>query len=317
VSATAGPASATVSFAAGTSGTSPVTAYTVTATDTTAPAHGGQQVTGTASPITLDGLTAGDAYTFTVTATNAVGTGLAAGPSNTAIPERFTTTTALASSSNPSTPDESVTFTATVASAPDAGNVTFAIDGTTATGCAARAIEPAGGQATCQVSGLPAGAHSVTATYDGDARHAGSASAALTQSVVSAPTTLTPPPVVTPFPPDPAIIAGLEAVGGATRTSRTLSFTQRVIAAGTITWRLDLSFYLLKKGSTRKPITIATGTRTVTSAATVHQSLRLDAHARAQLKRYPHTRLVLRATLRLANGRVIQTTKTLPRLTSR
>jgi len=78
VSATAGNASATVSIAApASSGSSAITEYTVTAIDATEPARGGQQATGTASPITVDGLTNGDAYTFTVTATNAVGTGLA------------------------------------------------------------------------------------------------------------------------------------------------------------------------------------------------------------------------------------------------
>ncbi len=52
-------------------GGAPVTGYTVTATG------GGKTVTvpGPASPITVDGLTNGTAYTFTVTATNSAGTG--------------------------------------------------------------------------------------------------------------------------------------------------------------------------------------------------------------------------------------------------
>ena len=141
----------------------------MTAIDVTEPARGGQQATGTASPITVDGLTNGDTYTFTVTATNATGTGLASAASNAVIPERIATTTGLASSANPSTSGQSVTFTATVSPAPDAGAVTFLIDGTTPTGCAARAIDLASGQATCEVSGLPAGTHAVTATYDGTA----------------------------------------------------------------------------------------------------------------------------------------------------
>ena len=62
---------------AGSSGNSAITAYTVTAIDATEPSRGGQQATGTGSPITVDGLTNGDTYTFTVTATNDTGTGLA------------------------------------------------------------------------------------------------------------------------------------------------------------------------------------------------------------------------------------------------
>ena len=47
-----------------------ITGYTVTATDSTTPANGGQTGTGTGSPISVTGLTNGDSYTFTVTATN-------------------------------------------------------------------------------------------------------------------------------------------------------------------------------------------------------------------------------------------------------
>lgn len=75
-SASAGDASATVSFVRpATAGRSAITRYTVTATDTTTRAHGGQTQSGTASPITVRGLTSGDNYTFTVAATNASGTG--------------------------------------------------------------------------------------------------------------------------------------------------------------------------------------------------------------------------------------------------
>jgi hypothetical protein len=82
VLATAGPQSAQVSFTAPAADGSPISSYTVTATDQTTPANGGQTASGPGSPITVSGLTSGDTYTFTVTATNAIGTGPPSAPSN-------------------------------------------------------------------------------------------------------------------------------------------------------------------------------------------------------------------------------------------
>ena len=80
-------ASASVTFSPPASnGGSPVTSYTVTAADSTNPAHGRETVSGASGPITVSGLTNGDSYTFTVTATNAVGTGPASPPSNAVVP---------------------------------------------------------------------------------------------------------------------------------------------------------------------------------------------------------------------------------------
>ena len=68
-SLTAGDGSVGVAFTPGDGqGISPPTGFTVTATDVTTPANGGQTATGSASPITVTGLTNGDTYTFTVTA---------------------------------------------------------------------------------------------------------------------------------------------------------------------------------------------------------------------------------------------------------
>ena len=86
MSATAGDTQATVSFTAPSDNGSAITGYTVTATDTTTPANGGQTATGSGSPITVTGLTNGDSYTFTVTATNGNGSGSGFGASNAVTP---------------------------------------------------------------------------------------------------------------------------------------------------------------------------------------------------------------------------------------
>lgn len=82
VTAVAGDGQATVSFTAPASnGGSTITQYTVTANP------GGITATGSSAPITVTGLTNGTAYTFTVTATNAAGTGAASAVSNSVTPK--------------------------------------------------------------------------------------------------------------------------------------------------------------------------------------------------------------------------------------
>ncbi len=87
VTAIAGDGQATVSFSAPLSdGGSPITSYTVIASSGTITA------TGSSSPITVTGLTNGTIYTFTVTATNAVGTSAPSLPSNSVTPGYFSVT---------------------------------------------------------------------------------------------------------------------------------------------------------------------------------------------------------------------------------
>ncbi len=75
--ATAGNAQASVTFTAPAfTGGAAITSYTVTANP------GGATASGVGSPITVAGLNNGTGYTFSVTATNSVGTGLASAASN-------------------------------------------------------------------------------------------------------------------------------------------------------------------------------------------------------------------------------------------
>ena len=79
---TNGGGQVTVGFTPGAPGSTPTTGYRVIATDLTNAARGGQTATGTASPVTVPGLTNGDAYTFTVTALSADGNSAPSAPSN-------------------------------------------------------------------------------------------------------------------------------------------------------------------------------------------------------------------------------------------
>jgi large repetitive protein len=82
--ATPGDGSAQVSFSLPNNGALPVTSYTVTAVDRVSGTA--KIATGSASPITLRGLTNGDSYTLSVTATNSVGSGYPSDNSNVVVP---------------------------------------------------------------------------------------------------------------------------------------------------------------------------------------------------------------------------------------
>jgi large repetitive protein len=77
---------------------SPITSYTVTAIDLTTSANGGEHASGPSSPVTVSGLTNGDSYDFTVTASNGNGTGPSSLVSSAVTPKKtqsvhFTTST--------------------------------------------------------------------------------------------------------------------------------------------------------------------------------------------------------------------------------
>jgi hypothetical protein len=114
VSAIGGNASATVSWTAPGNGGSPITSYTVTPfVGTTAQTAVTVAGSPPATTTTMSGLTNETAYTFTVSATNAVGTGPASGASNAVTPSATAPT---APAIDPSTP-AIATFSNNVSSA--------------------------------------------------------------------------------------------------------------------------------------------------------------------------------------------------------
>lgn len=145
------------------------------------------------SPVTVNGsaqatlaLATLSAGSHTVSATyNGDGTFTAStGSLPTQVVNKASTTTTLASSLNPATSGQSVTFTATVvAVAPGvgipAGTVTFSIDGVSQSPVTLDGT----GKATFTTSALAVGARSIQALYNGNSNFNASTSATLTQTV--------------------------------------------------------------------------------------------------------------------------------------
>ncbi len=136
--ATPGDGQVSIAFTApADNGGSAITGYTVTSSP------GGITGTGASSPITVTGLDNGTAYTFTVTATNAVGTGGASGVSNAVTPrapqtisfanpgaQNFGTTPTLTASSSADLPVSFSSSTSGVCTITSGGTLTFVTAGT-------------------------------------------------------------------------------------------------------------------------------------------------------------------------------------------
>jgi hypothetical protein len=100
---------------------------------------------------------------------------------------KVTPSVSLIRSSNPANAGVSITFTASVtgSSGVATGTITFRDNGSPISGCSSLTLS--GGSAVCMTSTIPAGSHSITASYGGNAAYNAANSGELSQSVVVAP----------------------------------------------------------------------------------------------------------------------------------
>jgi hypothetical protein len=191
VSANAVPPGASVNFTAPASdGGMPITGYTVTAINETNPSAPAITASGPSSPVQVPGLTAGDTYHFTVSATNLIGTGQPSASSNSVTALVTPTITTLAVTPGPYAVGQPVTYTATVFPVPDGGVVVFNDRGTMISACGAQPVG-ADGTVTCQAPFATAGSHTVAAFYTGDPNNFSSTSNPLVLTVNRGSTTTT------------------------------------------------------------------------------------------------------------------------------
>ena len=162
------------------------------------------------------------------------GDGNHSGSSSTAVSQtvnKANTTTGLASSKNPSTSGDSVTFTATVTPSAATGTVQF-LDGATSLGSAALS----GGTASLSTSALAAGNHSITAVYGGDGTYAGSTSALVTQvvgnGIVATTTSLASSPNPSTFGQSVGLVATVTQSSGTVTPTGTVTFTDGAATIG-------------------------------------------------------------------------------------
>jgi hypothetical protein len=212
IAATVGNAIATVSFTPpANNGGATILSYTVTAT----PVGGGTPITGTgaSSSITVTGLTNGTAYTFSVTATNSVGTSTSSTPSAAVTPAATAPSVPTIISAIGSNGSATVTFAAT------GNNGGSAITGFTVTATSVRGraeITATGTNSPITVTGLANGTSytlTVTAT-----------------DAAGTSTSSTPSSAVTPAPIAPGAPTGIAATGG--NGSAEVSFTPPASTGG-------------------------------------------------------------------------------------
>ena len=211
------PVTITVTLPVGTTGTVTVTSGGQTlGSGPVNPTTGTVTVTTTTLPVGNDPITA----SFGGDSNNNPATG-----STTQTVTKATPVVTLVSSTNPSTPGQSVTFTATLP-AGVTGTVTFT-SGATTLGTSTLT----GGAATATTSSLPVGSDPVTATYNGDGNN-NSATGTLTQTVAKATPVVTLVSSANPSNPGQSVTFTATLPAGVTGT---VTFTSGATTLGTST----------------------------------------------------------------------------------
>jgi hypothetical protein len=227
-------------------------------------------------------------------------------------PPPLSTAVSLAASPSAPTSGQSFTVTATVAPTDGGGTVAFYADGsgTPITGCGAQALSPAGSsyQASCTIAGLPAGGHSISASYAGDASYAGSSGSTNVSIVEPKPppggggggtsTSTTSPPTR----PASTAATGTVSLYGSTIIAQSSGKTAVKLSCtgtGTCSGKLTLTAKRTTgKGKTKRSKTtmIATATFSIEPGKTAPITLALNTAGRALLKA-DHGRLSARLTI--------------------
>jgi hypothetical protein len=168
-------------------------------------------------------------------------------------------TTAVASSLNPSSFGQSVTFTATVSGSggTPTGSVTFK-DGATTLGTAAL---NGSGQATFSTTMLTAGSHAITAAYSGDSNFGSSVSPVLTQTVNATSTTIGVTSSVNPsaFGQSVTFTATVSGTGGTPTGSVTFKDGATTLGTGTLNGGGQATFSISSLAVGSHPITAVYG----------------------------------------------------------
>jgi Bacterial Ig-like domain (group 3)/IPT/TIG domain/FG-GAP-like repeat len=201
--------------------------------------------------------------------------------------------TAVSLGASPGTPlvGQPVSVTAIVAPTDGGGTVAFYADGSTAPvpSCGARALKLAGSsdQTNCTIAGLTAGAHSISASYSGDASYAG--------SVGSTNLSIVEPPPPNPVSGGVSLARSTITVKGKGEAAIKLSCAGSSTCGGTLTLAAKST---PKKGKKKhsKTETIGTANFSIPAVGTSTVMLRLSPIGRALL-RAAHGHLSARLTI--------------------